>query len=128
MSILDEYNRSALHYVCIDVAQEDRIEAVKTLLAKGLDVNAQDSNGWSPLHFAAQEGDAEVTLVLINAGAKIGIRDANGNTVLWVATMNAQSQSEVIKILLQSGANPSEKNNHDVAPKDIEPEFFKNAT
>jgi ankyrin repeat protein len=128
MSTLDEYNRTALHYLCIDVPREDRAEAIKKLLASGLDVNALDSNGWSPLHFAAQASDVEVTQSLISAGAKIGIRDTNGNNELWVATMNAHSQFDVVKILLQSGANPSEKNDHDVSPMDIRPELFINAT
>ena len=124
MRKLDEYSRSDLHYVCVDIPKNDRVEATKKLLASGLDVNHQDINGWSSLHFAAQEGDAVVAQVLIDTGANIGLRDINGNNVLWVATMNSQKESDIIHVLLLNGADPAEKNDHDVSPIDIEPDFF----
>jgi ankyrin repeat protein len=122
---LDEYSRSPLHYVCIDNSEEDWSNITKKLIEDGYNINAQDKNGWTPLHFAAQEGSVEVSKFLIKSGANVHIKDDIGNTPLWVATMNSHKDDEVIKLLANSGSDPNEKNYHDVSPMDIEPELFK---
>jgi ankyrin repeat protein len=124
----DEYARSPLHYVCIDLPKEERVIATNKMIDGGEDINAQDKNGWSPLHFAAQEGDTEIAEILINAGADINLKDTNGNTPLWVATMNSHYGTEVINLLLTHGADSSQKNNHGISPVEISPELFGNAT
>ena len=126
--MIDEYQRSSLHYVCIDVSVDERTEATNKLLFAGEDVNAQDKKGWTPLHFAAQEEDVDVAQILIRAGADIELTDINGNTPLWVATMNAQEVTRLITVLLEHGADPNKENNHGVSPMDISPEFFSRPT
>ncbi len=128
MSKLDYYKRSALHYVCIDIPKENRVAATNKLLKNGEDINAQDNGGWSPLHFAAQEGDFEIAEILINSGANINLKDINGNTPLWVATMNSYHGGKVIHLLLEKGADPTQPNAHGVSPIEISPEYFDNAT
>lgn len=125
MSKPDEYNRNELHYLCIDLPKERRIAAMNEIIKNGGDVNAVDINGWTPLHFAAQEDDFEVAEALIKEGADIKIRDKNGNTPLWVATMNANEKNIVIDLFLSNGANPKEPNDHGVSPVDISPEYYK---
>jgi ankyrin repeat protein len=118
---MDEYGRTPLHYV------REESEARK-LIQSGLNMDHQDDNEWTPLHFAAQDGKLEVARTLIDSGANINITDINGNTPLWVATMNSHDQSEVVGILLMHGADPLQKNNHDVSPNDISPELFNAKT
>ena len=55
----------------IDAAEEGNIEAVKQHLAAGMDVNAKDEDGVTPLHEAALWGHNEVAELLIANGAEV---------------------------------------------------------
>jgi ankyrin repeat protein len=52
------------------VAQKS-LSRIDFLLKIGFDPNKKDSNGYTPLHFAAINGDEKVTHTLIEAGANI---------------------------------------------------------
>jgi len=58
---------------------EQTVEAVKMLLALGIDPNHQANTGRVALHGAAHKGATEVVRVLVAAGARLDIRDF-GNT------------------------------------------------
>jgi ankyrin repeat protein len=54
---------------------------VEVLLAAGSDVNAKDGiEGWTPLMFAAGEGQLEVVTLLLKHGAKPEIKDTDNET------------------------------------------------
>ena len=124
---MDEYKRTPLHYICIDVSKERRLEKAAEEIKNGEDINAQDINGWTPLHFAAQENDPKIAEYLISQGAKIDIVDVNGNTPLWVAAMNSYSGNQTVDVLVEFGSDPDQKNFHDVSPAEVCPELFQNA-
>ena len=46
-------------------------DAVKVLIERGADVNAVSSGGFTPLMFAAREGDAASARLLVAAGARL---------------------------------------------------------
>ena len=50
-------------------AEAGNIEVVKQHLADGVDVNAKDEKGWTPLHFVAVGGNKEIAELLINNSA-----------------------------------------------------------
>lgn len=125
---MDEYNRSPLHYACIDNAPDQRLKVAKELITSGQDVNAPDNDSWTPLHFAAQANCVEVIKLLIENGANIEAQEVNGNTPLWVATMNSNNNTEMVTELVNAGADPDTKNIHGVSPRNIEPELFNNET
>ena len=58
------------------------IEMVKLLIDHGSDLNLANSNPpkWSPLHFAAYEGHADVVGLLVASGALPDVLDAQGDT------------------------------------------------
>jgi ankyrin repeat protein len=60
-------------------SQAQTLEAVKTLIDLGLDVNAQADTGRTALHGAAHKGRSDVVQVLVDHGAKLDVRDY-GNT------------------------------------------------
>ena len=58
----------------IEAAAKGNIEAVKQHLAAGVDVNAKEEDGSTPLHQAASEGHKEIAELLIKEGADVNPR------------------------------------------------------
>lgn len=73
------------------------------LLQAGEDVNAQDSNGWTALHWAAKTPDADSVNALLAAGADPNVEDIFGMTPIMSAA--ADGQLEIVQSLLQAGVN-----------------------
>lgn len=109
---IDEYGRTAIHYA-------SDISAIKSLLAEGLDINLQDDNGWSPLHFYAQESNDYAIRLALENGANPNLTDSYGNGPLWTATMNARGNNACVEQLLEAGAVADEKNKHGRSPLDM---------
>jgi ankyrin len=88
-------------------ALSERQSAVVGELAKhGADVNAGSKTGFTPLMFAAQQGDVDSARILLRAGAKPKeAQPKTGLTALMVAS--AMVQTEVVDELLENGADPN---------------------
>jgi hypothetical protein len=91
----------ALH----EAAKKGDAQAVRTILAGGVDVNARDYWGSTALHEAAEAGHPAVAQLLLDQGADVeAIRGGeNGGTPLHDAAMRGHIQ--VIQILLDAGAD-----------------------
>jgi ankyrin repeat protein len=112
---VDEYGRTLLHAAVIS----GDVRKVEELLAGGSVADAKDDNGWTALHFAAQERRIEIVSVLLNRGANPNLHDAHGNGPLWTAIMNARGDFSCIRALRAAGADSQHKNKHGRSPKDI---------
>jgi ankyrin repeat protein len=62
---------------------------VKILIEHGADVNAIDKNGWSPLHFASNEGHLAVCELLLLNGANAALKTTNGSIALHYIAQKA---------------------------------------
>lgn len=91
---------------------------VKELLSAGADINYQESKsqGFSSLHFAAQNQNAEITQILLGNGATVDLENVHGNTPLFVATFNSKGEGSVIKVLLGAKADPNHTNKAGQSP------------
>jgi hypothetical protein len=91
----------------IVAARKSNVEAVKTLLAKGADVNAKTEYGATPLFFACDRGNIEIVKILIDAGADVNITDKfyKSPPVFWAVN---KDHGEIAKLLLEKGARTKE--------------------
>jgi ankyrin repeat protein len=88
-----------------DAAMRGDKTAVQTLLRQKADVNAQQIDGTSALHWAVQSNDLQLTDLLLNAGAKPGAANHTGATPLFLAAQNGNA--EMIERLLTAGVDPN---------------------
>ncbi|GLG97271.1 Transient receptor potential channel pyrexia, partial [Gryllus bimaculatus] len=82
------------------------------LLARGADpapcTSAGGAAGLTPLHASVKDGAAGVARALLEAGAPVDAPDARGRTPLaYVAAAPKQRRGELLKILLDAGADPN---------------------
>ena len=76
---------------------------VKAFLKNGVDVNARDPDGYTPLQFAVQSGQEDVVELLIAKGADVNVEDDRGETPLHDAA--AKGHKEVAELLIAKGAD-----------------------
>lgn len=95
------------------------IRLIKELLSDGIAPNLADRKGWTALHFAAQNNDAETADLLLKNGASPENRDHFGNTPLFRAVFSYRGYDDCISVLLKAGANPDVINNHGVSPRSL---------
>ena len=89
-----------------DAAMRGEVEAVRALLKQGADVNAAQGDGMTALHWAAENGDAEIVAMLIFAGANLeGVTRLGDYTPLHLASKAGQGPAA--ERLLDAGADPN---------------------
>jgi ankyrin repeat protein len=95
---------SAAAAAVADAAMHKDIQTVKTLVRQGGDVNAAQGDGMTPLHWAAAQGDAEMTSLLLYAGANVrATTRLGGYTPLHLASQSGSAA--VIEALVNAGAS-----------------------
>jgi uncharacterized protein len=85
------------------------VDEVKEWLAKGVEANACDERGETPLMLAARSDDyPKVVSALLDAGAKSYLRNPYGETALMLAAFYGRSNS--VALLLERGTDIGEAN------------------
>jgi len=84
---------------------ERQSAVVEELIKQGADVHAGSKTGFTPLMFAAQQGDEDSARILLHAGAKPNdAQPKTGLTPLMIAS--AMGNAKAVDVLLDKGANP----------------------
>ena len=89
----------------LNAVKSGNVAAVRRLLQQGAAVNASETDGTSPLHWAVESDDPEMIRLLLNAGADAKRANRYGMTPLHLAAVNGNAA--VMRDLLAAGANPN---------------------
>lgn len=98
------YGQSLLLHAILNGSKE----VAEYLIENGFDVNEKDSNGYAPLHGAAEKNDVSLITLLAKSGANPNVRDTRGNTPLSVAIYRAGEDVAAVKALVDAGADYKE--------------------
>jgi ankyrin repeat protein len=86
---------SCSHDTVFDAAQNGDLAKVKAFVqADSSLLSKKDSDGWTPLHWAAAYGQKDVAQFLLDSGAEINARDGKGETPLILAQLNGHKDLE----------------------------------
>ena len=95
--------RTPLHWLCCSYEGGDLIACFELLRAAGANLDATDSGGCVPLHYAPMP--PILTSMLIEAGASVNVKDTSyGRTPLHWAARYRATGSITVPLLLRAGA------------------------
>jgi len=86
---------------------KDRLELIDTLIAAGAKLNPPPGFPESPLQAAAKANDIEMLKALLQRGSDANWENEIGTTALVTAITMAEPNVEVVRLLLNAGANPN---------------------
>eukprot|EP01028_Stygiella_incarcerata_P006903 TRINITY_DN2808_c0_g1_i5.p1 TRINITY_DN2808_c0_g1~~TRINITY_DN2808_c0_g1_i5.p1 ORF type:complete len:1126 (+),score=248.76 TRINITY_DN2808_c0_g1_i5:182-3559(+) len=109
----DTRGRSAAHFA-VHCSRDDESCArmLTRLIEKGIDIDACESNGQTPLHIVVSRTFYNAARILSSTSTHIGTRDADGFTPLHIAV--SKGNREMLHVLLDSpSGNPHVLTNSD---------------
>lgn len=123
INITDNFKRTAI----MNAALYNQTDIIKWLLENDANIDLQDKNGYTALHFSSQEGNIDSTKLLLSNDANPNIQDIHGNTPAWVAIMNWKGGAnfDTLDLLIKNGADLTLKNNANRSALDLIPEPIK---
>lgn len=93
----------------LKAAERGDLNAVRSFIARGADVNAKDQDGWTALISTSHYGHKELVEFLLAKGADVNIKANNGATALSLASR--EGYKEIVELLLAKGADINIKAN-----------------
>ena len=79
-------------------------DVINYLINKGIDINAQDIYGMTPLHYALRSKNAEAAIALLKAGANPNLPNQDGLIPLSMIGYIPE-RLDVLELMLQKGVN-----------------------
>ncbi|HOC45288.1 MAG TPA: ankyrin repeat domain-containing protein [Syntrophorhabdaceae bacterium] len=94
-------------------------EVVRLLLDAGAEIDPANPLDWTPLHWAcsSNKGGVEIVCTLIEAGCDVNAIDGDGQAPLHKAC--DLGRPEIVRLLLEHGADPEAENHFGVTPLDL---------
>ncbi|KAG2178749.1 hypothetical protein INT43_001595, partial [Umbelopsis isabellina] len=84
------------------VAREGHIDLCRILSQQTENLDVIDKYSmWTPLFWAASDGNVECVKILLDAGCKINVKDENGKTALYYAAW--EGKMDCVELLIKAG-------------------------
>ena len=96
-------------------AQNGKVEDVKRLLSNGIDINKQNEEGMTAMHWACDGNHSNVVELLLSNNAKHDIQDQEGMSALHYAIPHPN----VATLLINAGANVHSQDNEGTSCLDM---------
>ncbi len=98
-------------------AKQGKADLAKDVIGQGIDVDAVDKAGWTPLMHAAFAGDLTMVDLLLEAGADPSATAGDGATpILAAVNGNKADSSRILESLVHAGADPDAKDRKGYSP------------
>ena len=94
--------------------REPNLNLVSDLIVLGANLDWQNNDGWTALHWCAYNNHSRILGLLIDAGVDVNIQDNDGWAALhWCAFMN---QPDIARMLIDAGADKTMPRNDGRVP------------
>jgi ankyrin repeat protein len=130
---INTINKEGYTPLHLAVRRPDNEKAIGHLLQKGADVNITDPTGRNALLVSVGSNQKEYIRLLVSKGIDINSQDEDGNTALHYPLSNVLRDkrylpysTEIVKILVEEGADPHIKNKEGKSPMDLAEESGEN--
>lgn len=107
-----------LHAALLPLTRQPPPEFVKQLIDLGVDYNAKDRYGNTPLHYAARARNVAAVERLLDAGAEIDPINKDSLTPLRLALTSKPAHLPTVEMLLARGANMNQKTQGGITVRD----------
>ncbi|MDE7200703.1 MAG: hypothetical protein K2O91_02100 [Lachnospiraceae bacterium] len=120
---VDDHGRTELTYYITDQTKESECRALE-LINSDIDLEQADNMGFTYLHFAAQFENPVIVKALLENGANANAETFLGASSLQFAVIRCKNYAlersyEVIKLLLEAGADPDKKSRDGYTVRDL---------
>ena len=105
------------------------LEEVVSCLEAGVDVNARNASGWTPLHYVTRQADhPAIVEALLEAGADVNARrTSDSRTPLHFVTRQADDPAIIIlEVLLEAGADTNARDKDSWTPLHFAAQYSDN--
>ncbi|MDP1880035.1 MAG: ankyrin repeat domain-containing protein [Parachlamydiaceae bacterium] len=111
-SILDNKDNESVFLEAI----KNNLDAVRSLINSGHDVNESNKYGYTPLMGAVYKGNIEIVKLFISAGAELEAYDNQGNTPFMYAFYGSEEKKSIVEFLLSLNVNTEIMNSQEQTP------------
>lgn len=94
---------TALHYA----VYSGQLDIIEYLIKEGLDIDSNSKSMGTPLMSAARENRVDAAKILLKNGAKVDLTNEEYNSHSALQTAAVQGAEDMVKMLLEAGANPN---------------------
>ncbi|KAJ0251522.1 Acyl-CoA-binding domain-containing protein 2 [Hirschfeldia incana] len=109
----NELKIDAIH----EFAREGEVENLLKSIESGIPVNAKDSEGRTPLHWAIDRGHLDIAKLLVDKNADVNAKDSEGQTPLHYAVVC--DREAIAEFLVKQKADTTSKDDDGNTPLDL---------